>query len=154
VDGPFRRDREGHKVAERDQQAKSALLLQHFFEDVEPMLEPPSVNCEVTGTKLQVAVKFKPGSRAETGRIWWMYDRAPDGSAAYIRDLFPDDQWEDVEYHPAENAWTTEIDVRTDASHIDFFSNRRKTIAYRAVRHPTYISSPYTRVEPRGAGDE
>ena len=40
------------------------------------------------------------------------------------------------------------VDARR-ASHIDFYSNHRKTIRYRAESYPTYISSPYTRVAVR-----
>ncbi len=83
---------------------------------------------------------------AESGRIWWMYDRGPDGSAAYIRELFGDDQWKEMKYDTAKNAWTVEIDLEANASHIDFFSNHRKTIQYKSKDFPTYISSPYTRV--------
>ena len=136
----------GHPACEKNEQNKAAFLLQHFFEGVEPMLESPSVNYEVKGGKLLVAVKFKPGSRAESGRIWWMYDRGPDGSAAYIRDLFGDDKWKEMKYDAAKSVWTAEIDLEANASHIDFFSNHCKTIAYKSKDYPTYISSPYTRV--------
>jgi hypothetical protein len=93
-----------------------------------------------------VTVQFKPGSKAESGRIWWMYNRGPDGSHAYIRDLFPDDQWQDMKYDAGNKVWTAHIDIETEASHIDFFSNHRKTIQYKSKDYPTYISSPYTRV--------
>lgn len=110
------------------------------------MLESPSVDYKVKGKKLLVAVKFKPGSKAESGRIWWMYDRGPDGSAAYIRELLPDDQWKEMKYDARKNVWTVEIDLKANASHIDFISNHRKTIQYKSKDYPTYISSPYTRV--------
>ena len=83
---------------------------------------------------------------AESGRIWWMYDRGPDGSAAYIRELFGDDQWKEMEYDSGKSIWTVEIDLKSTASHIDFFSNHRKTIQYKSKDYPTYISSPYTRL--------
>ena len=136
----------GHPACEKDEQNKSAFLLRHFFEGLEPMLESPSVDCRVQGRKLLVAVKFKPGSKAESGRIWWMYDRGPDGSAAYIQELFPDDQWKEMKYDAGRNVWTVEIDLEANVSHIDFFSNHRKTIQYKSKNYPTYISSPYTRV--------
>jgi hypothetical protein len=136
----------GHPASEKNEQNKAAFLLQHFFGGMEPMLESPSVDYKVKGRKLLVAVKFKPGSKAESGRIWWMYDRGPDGSAAYIRELFPDDQWEEMKYDAGKNVWTVEIDLKANASHIDFFSNHRKTIQYKSKDYPTYISSPYTRV--------
>jgi len=136
----------GHPACEKHEQNKAAFLLQHFFEGPEEMLESPSVDYRVEGGKLLVSVKFKPGSKAESGRIWWMYDRGPDGSAAYIRELFPDDQWKEMKNDTGENTWTVEIDLEANASHIDFFSNHRKTIRYRSKDYPTYISSPYTRV--------
>jgi hypothetical protein len=75
-----------------------------------------------------------------------MYNRAPDGSIAYIRELFPDDQWKEMAYDADKNVWAVEIDLEANASHIDFFSNHRKTIRYKSRSYPTYISSPYTRV--------
>jgi hypothetical protein len=138
--------RKGHPAAEENEQNKAAFLLQHFFEDLEPMLESPSIDYDVKGGTLLVAVRFKPDSKAESGRLWWMYDRGPDGSAAYIRELFPDDQWQAMKCDARKNVWTAEIDLDASASHIDFFSNHRKTIRYKSKDYPTYISSPYTRV--------
>ncbi len=138
--------KKGHPASEKNEQNKAAFLLHHFFEGVEPMLEPPSVDHRVEGKRLLVAVKFKAGSKAESGRIWWMYDRGPDGSAAYIRELFPDDQWKEMKHDDRKKVWTVEIDLDANASHIDFFSNHRKTIKYKAKDYPTYISGPYTRV--------
>ena len=137
---------QGHPACEKDEQNKAAFLLQHFFEGLEPMLKSPSVDYKVKGGKLLVAMKFDPGSKAESGRIWWMYDRGPDGSDAYIRQLFGDDQWKDMICDPAKNVWAVEIELEANASHIDFFSNHRKTIQYKSKDYPTYISSPYTRV--------
>jgi len=136
----------GHPAAERDEQNKSAFLLEHFFDNVEPLLESPSVKSRLKGNRLSVAVTFKPGSKAESGRIWWMYNRGPDGSAAYINDMIPENQWKDMQFDADKNAWTVSIDLKLNASRIDFFSNHRKTITYRAKKYPTYISSPYTRV--------
>jgi len=138
--------REGHPASEKDAQNKAAFLLQHFFSGVDPMLESPSVDYQINGKKLLVAVQFKPSSQAESGRIWWMYNRGPDGSNAYIEELFPDEQWQDMTYDAAKKAWCAEIDLKTNASHIDLFSNHCKTVRYKSKDYPTYISSPYTRV--------
>ena len=138
--------KKGHPASEKNEQNKAAFLLQHFFGGLEPMLEPPSVDYKVNGKKLLIAVKFKPGSKAESGRIWWIYDRGPDGSAAYIRELFPDDQWKEMQYDAGKNVWAVEIDLKANTSHVDFFSNHRKTIRYKSKDYPTYISSPYTQV--------
>jgi len=137
----------GHPTSETNEQNKAAFLLQHFFPGVEPMLESPTIDYQVNGKRLRIAAKFKPGAKAESGRIWWMYNRGPDGSNAYIQELFPGDQWQDMDYDAAKMVWTAEIDLETDTSHIDFFSNHRKTIQYQSKDYPTYVSSPYTRVQ-------
>ena len=144
--------KKGHPAAEKDERNKSAFLLHHFFGGVEPMLEPPSVSCEVQGTRLSVTVKFKPGSGETSGRIWWMYDRGPDGSAAYISEMIPDDQWKDMTFDARKRTWTVEIELKQGASHIDLFSNHGKTLRYKSQNYRTYISSPYTRVVLNGPG--
>ncbi len=138
--------RRPHPAAEKDEQNKAAFLLQHFFPGLQRMLSAPSVATQRNGDTLRVTVRFPSESKAESGRIWWIYDRGPDGSAAYLRDLFPDDQGKDMEYKKEKNTWTTEIDLKPNASHIDFFCNHRKSIRYQSKTYPTYISSPYTRV--------
>ncbi len=139
--------REKHPAREKDEGNKTAFLLNHFFGGKDALLEPPTVTTSIKGKRLTVTVTFKPGSRAESGRIWWMYDRGPDGSAAYIRETFPADQWKDMKFDAGKNAWTAEIDLAADASRIDFFSNHRKTIRHGSEKHSSYLSSPYTRVE-------
>lgn len=136
-----------HPKAETDEKNKTAFLLHHFFSGKDPLLEPPAIKTRISRKKLLVAVQFASGSKAESGRIWWMYDRAPDGSNAYIRDLIPDDQWMDMKYNADTRTWNAEIQIKSDASHIDLFSNHRKTITCKSVRYPTYVSSPYTRIE-------
>lgn len=138
--------REGHPHAERGEQNKSAFLLQHFFEDAAAMLEPPAVKHEVVGDRLRVTVRFKPQSGAESGRIFWMFNRGPDGSAAYLREKIPDNNSAEMEFDKKASAWIAEIPIDSKASHLDFFSNHRKTITYRGKKYPTYLSSPYTRV--------
>ena len=107
------------------------------------MLEPPTLAYEISNGRLTVTVKFKPGSGEDSGRIWWMYDRGPDGSKAYLREKFPEDQWEDMQRDGDE--WTVEIELKDGASHIDLFSNHGKTLEYKGQKYRTYISSPYTR---------
>jgi len=141
--------KKGHPAGEKDEQNKSAFLMHHFFGG-EPMLDPPSVRHEVKGGVLSVSVRFKPGSGESSGRIWWMYDRGPDGSAAYIREMIPDDQWKDMKRDAAGKTWTAEIKLKTGASHIDFFSNHGKTVQCVGRKYRTYISSPYTRVAIKG----
>ncbi len=138
--------RERHPAREKDEENKTAFLLNHFFGGKDSFLEPPAVSTSIEGKRLSVTVTFKPDSRAESGRIWWMFDRGPDGSAAYITDTFPDEQWKDMKFDSDKNAWTAEIDLALGASRIDFFSNHRKTIRHGSEKHSSYLSSPYTRV--------
>ena len=138
--------REKHLAREKDEENKTAFLLNHFFGGKDSFLEPPSVKTSVKGKLLTVTVTFKPGSRAESGRIWWMYDRGPDGSAAYITETFPDDQWKDMNFDSEKNAWTAKIVLSANASRIDLFSNHRKTIRHGPEKYSSYLSSPYTRV--------
>ncbi|NQT88319.1 hypothetical protein HQ560_16250, partial [bacterium] len=142
--------KKGHPAMERDEQNKSAFLLRHFFEGVEPLLESPAVSYAVKGTKLLVTVQFKPGSGETSGRIFWMFDRGPDGSAAYINEMIPDDQWKDMKHDAQKKVWTVEIELKKGAAHIDFFSNHGKTVTYRSKDYRTYISSPYTRAPING----
>jgi len=139
----------GHPAGERGEQNKTAFLMRHFFGG-EPMLTAPSVSYEVKGGVLSVRVKFKDGSGETNGRIWWIYDRGPDGSAAYISEMIPDDQWKDMKYDAAGKAWGAEIKLKTGASHIDFFSNHGKSAQHGSRKYRTYISSPYTRVVIKG----
>lgn len=129
---------------------KTALLLGHFFEGVEPLLESPSSEHSVKDGRLTVSVKFKPDSGDESGRIWWMFDRAPDGTPQYLSELFPDDQSKDMT-RDDKGVWSVLIDLKPGATSVDFFSTYRKTIRYNSVDYPTSISSPYTRASLRGA---
>jgi hypothetical protein len=133
-----------HPNSETDEANKAAFLLQHFFNGIGKMLEPPMSSHQIRDNRLTVSVKFKSGSGEDSGRIWWMYDRGPDGSKAYLRDKFPDDQWKDMTRDG--DVWTAVIEMQDGASHIDFYSNHGKTLNYNGQRYRTYISSPYTRI--------
>jgi hypothetical protein len=134
-----------HAALENDN--LEAFILGHFFDDLEARLEPPSVNSEITDGKLIVNVCFEDGQKAESGRIWWLYDRGPEGSAAYLWKRIEDDHFLDMKFDADNNIWTAEIDLdKNVTSHIDFFSNHRKTISYKNKELKTYISCPYTRV--------
>ena len=137
--------RSEHPGREREEN-KAAFLLEHFFDDVEPLLEAPTVTSKVNGRLLSVRVNFKPESRAESGRIYWIFDRGSDGSAAYITELFPRDQWKEMTFDATENSWSVVIPLEDNVSRIDLFSNHRKTIQYRSRPYRSCISSPYTRV--------
>ena len=135
-----------HPKTERDQQNKSGFMLKHFFPDETKgdLLAPPQVKSELKGKTLKVRVSFAPDSAEESGRIWWIFDRAPDGSPNYISEMIPDEQT--MEMKRQGNQWTATIKLDPKAKRIDFFSNHRKTLRYKESPYRTYMSSPYTRV--------
>ena len=141
--------KKGHPEIEHDQQNKAALLLRHFFPDEfsETLLSSPTIETKVENDVLRVTVRFPPNAGEETGRIWWIYDRGPDGSPRYLKELIPDNNSKEMGREAKTGAWTTEIKIDPSATRIDVFSNHRKTMKYREFNYPTYISSPYTRVE-------
>lgn len=141
--------KKGHPDIEKDQQNKSALLLRHFFPDEvrEPLLTSPAIETELTRNILKVTVRFAPDSGEESGRIWWMNDRGPDGSPRYLKELIPDQNTKEMTWNSDSSVWTTEIKIDSNASRIDLFSNHRKTIKYRENEFRTYVSSPYTRLK-------
>lgn len=139
--------RHAHNARERDQQNKSAFLLEHFFEEVTPLLTAPAVEHQIEGKSMKIEVRFKADSGEESGRIWWIYNRPPDGSPKYLSELIPQENWADMEYDKQQGVWKASVDLDPDAARIDFFSNHRKTIHYQGRTYPTYISCPYTRVE-------
>ena len=139
-----------HPAAETNQANKSAFLISHFFDDAPDMQQTPAISWQRSGDRLEITVQSLANERSESGRIWWMYDRGIDGSAAYLRDKFPDDQWAEMDWDDAKKAWTAKIDLQTGISHIDFFTNHQKSITWKSVEYPTYISSPYTRVPLTG----
>ena len=139
----------GHPHSERDQQNKGAFLLRHFFPDKVKgkLLSPPVVKHATADGMLKVTVRFPAGSGEESGRIWWMFDRAPDGSPRYLSEMIPDDNSAEMIHDPKRGEWTVEIKPKPDASRIDFFSNHRKIIRHAGNAYATYLSCPYTRVE-------
>ena len=143
--------KKGHPKIERDQQNKTAFLLRHFFPDevTEPLLTPPAMETKITEDVLKVTVRFPPNSGEKSGRIWWMNDRGPDGSPRYLKELIPDQNTKEMTRDADRGVWTVEIQLDSKASRIDLFSNHRKVITYRGNSYPTFISSPYTRLELR-----
>ncbi len=135
-----------HPALETDEANLPAFLLQHFFEVEGRLLNPPKVTHKLTGNTLKVTVRFDSDNPAESGRIWWMFDRGTDGSAAYLHELFPDDQWLEMTAGKKMGIWKSEIPLTSSAKTIDFFSNHRKTISYKGEDYPSYLSSPYSRI--------
>lgn len=124
----------------------AAFLLNHFFDGVEPLLTPPTVKHEIADKVLKVAVRFPADSGDESGRIWWMFDRAPDGSPDYLGKLIPDENSAEMTRDAKRSVWSAEIQLDPNASRIDLFSNHRKTIRFHEKSYATYVSCPYTRV--------
>jgi hypothetical protein len=71
-----------HVATAKDEQNKDAFLWHHFFGG-EPLLQPPKSNYKISKDKLSVSVSFNQGPQPKSGRIWWIYDRAPAGSAPH-----------------------------------------------------------------------
>ena len=138
-----------HPNIEQDQQNKSALLLCHFFpgEVSEPLLISPAIETKLIKDTLEVTVRFAPDSGEESGRIWWMNDRGPDGSPRYLKEPIPHKNTKVMTKDSDSGVWAVEIKIDSNASRIDLFSNHRKTIRYRGNSYRTYVSSPYTRIE-------
>lgn len=145
--------KKGHPGLERDQQNKAAFLLRHFFPDQVSgeLLSTPTVEYELVDDKtvIEVVVRFPAGSGEESGRIWWMFDRAPDGSPEYLSKLIPDDNFVKMHHDHRRGVWVAEIELDQQANRIDFFCNHGKTIRHKAKEYRTYLSSPCTRVELR-----
>jgi len=131
-----------HVATAKDEQNRDAFLWNHFFGG-DSLLKPPTSSHKVDKDKLRVTVRFKEGSQPKSGRIWWIYDRAPAGSAPFLHVQIPEDQWVDMEQDPRTGSWTATIPLKDGASRIDFFSNH----GHMTNGYKQYLSSPYTRVE-------
>lgn len=146
--------KEGHPRLERDQQNKAAFLLRHFFPDElsGPLLEAPAIEHKIVDgnalehNALEITVRFPLGSEEESGRIWWIFDRAPDGSPEYLSEPISDDNWAEMIFDRGRGVWVAEIELKPGSNRIDFFSNHRKTLRYHGKPYATYLSCPYTRV--------
>jgi hypothetical protein len=127
---------------------RDAFLLRHFFpEQVDPLLPSPVVETRRVDDKLHITVQFPAGAKAESGRLFWMYDRAPDGSAAYLRERLPDENWKAMDSSAGGEMWEASISLEPGQGHIDFFSCHGKTIRFGGRSCFSAISSPYTRFE-------
>jgi len=130
-----------HVAAAKDNQNVEAFLWHHFFGG-DPLLKPPTSSHNVDKDKLSVSVRFDEGPQPTSGRIWWIYDRAPAGSAPFLHVQIPADQWMDMECDAKTGAWTAAIPLKDGFSRIDFFSNHGLEVN----GYKQYLSSPYTRV--------
>ena len=130
-----------HPAAETDVENLYALLVTHFFGG-DPMLEPPASSHRLIGDELHVTVTFNSGPQAESGRIFWIYDRHPGGSAPFLWNKIADEDWMDMTFDAEAGAWKAAIPLDPAASSIEFFSNHGLVVE----GWQTYLSSPYTRV--------
>jgi len=129
-----------HVATAIDEQNKEAFLWHHFIGG-DSLLKPPTSNHEVDMDKLNVSVSFNEGPQPVSGRIWWIYDRAPAGSEPFLQVQIPDDQWMDMGYDAETGAWTATIPLKDGFERIDFFSNHGLEVN----GYKQYLSSPYTR---------
>jgi len=135
-------DQTPHPMAETDDRNMEALFLKHFLGGDE-VLKPATTDYEIVGTQLNVRVKFTQGPQAESGRIWWMYDREIGGTMGYLWQRIPDNQWMDMTFDAAQGVWTAAIPLNQAARTIDFFSNH----GLKSHSRQTYLSSAYTRID-------
>lgn len=135
-------DQTPHVATTKDEQNREAFLWNHFFGG-DSLLSPPTSSHKVDKETVRVQVSFDGGPQPTSGRIWWIYDRAVAGSAPFLHEPIPDDQWMDMQRDPKTGSWTAAIPLQEGASRVDFFTNH----GHMANGYKQYLSSPYTRVE-------
>ena len=131
-------DRPGHLEAP-DDSVNAAFFAEQLF-GASRGLETPDIATTVNGASLDVTVTFPDGGVPEDSRIFWMYDRGPDGSSWYLYDLFPKDNWATMT--GAGNTWTASISLEFGRMSIDLVTTHTVTVGGRTIP----ISAPYTRV--------
>jgi hypothetical protein len=103
-------------------------------------LETPGVATAIKGGVLEVTVTFPDGGAPEDSRIFWMYDRGPDGSAWYLYDLIPEENW--AVMSGAGSTWIASIALEPGRTSIDLITTHTVTVGGNTIP----ISAPYTRV--------
>ena len=103
-------------------------------------LETPDITSVVNGAWLDVTVTFPGGGVPEDSRVFWMYDREPDGSSWYLYDLFPDDNW--AVMAGGGSTWSVSIPLEQGRTTIDLVTTHTVTVDGFTIP----ISAPYTRV--------
>ena len=109
-------------------------------------LETPEISAVVNGAELDVTVTFPEGGEPEESRVFWMYDREPDGSSWYLYDLFPAGNW--AEMVGSGSTWTASILLEPGRTAIDLVTTHTATVG----GYTLPISAPYTRVPLGGTG--
>ena len=106
-------------------------------------LETPEIATVIDGDMFEVTVTFPEGGVPEESKIFWMFDRGPDGSAWYLYDLFPEANW--AAMSGKGNVWTATIPLEAGRASIDLVTTHTVTVDGRVIP----ISAPYTRVPIR-----
>ena len=130
--------RPGHPEAP-DDNVDAAFFAEHLF-GVDGGLETPGIATTLSGDQLDVTVTFPDGGVPEDSRIFWMYDRGPDGSSWYLYDLFPEENWTTMT--GSGSIWTASIPLDSGHTSIDLITTHTVTVNGRIIP----ISAPYTRV--------
>lgn len=131
-------DREGHPAAPTND-VNPAFFAEQLF-GADGALETPEISTVVDGAVLDVTVTFPEGGVPEESRVFWMYDRGPDGSSWYLYDLFPEQNWADMT--GSGSTWTVSISLEPGHTSIDLITTHTATVD----GHTLPISAPYTRV--------
>ena len=131
-------DRPGHPEAP-DDSVNAAFFAEQLF-GVDGGLETPNIATVVNGANLDVTVTFPDGGVPEDSRIFWMYDRRPDGSSWYLYELFPAANWAIMT--GSGSSWTVTIPLEPGRTSIDLVTTHTTTVGANIIP----ISAPYTRV--------
>ena len=131
-------DRPGHPEAPGDS-VNAAFFAEQLF-GADRGLETPDIATTVNGATLDVTLTFPDGGVPEDSRIFWMYDRGPEGSSWYLYDLFPDDNWTTMT--GAGSTWAALIPLEPSRTSIDLVTTHTVTVGGNTIP----ISAPYTRV--------
>jgi hypothetical protein len=130
--------RDGHPQAP-DDNVNAAFFAEQLF-GADGGLETPDIDAVRNGSSLDVTVTFPDGGVPEDSRIFWMYDRGPDGSAWYLYDLFPEENWAIMT--GSGSTWTASIPIEPGHTSIDVITTHTVTVNGNTIP----ISSPYTRL--------
>jgi hypothetical protein len=131
-------DRPGHPEAPGDS-VNAAFFAEQLF-GADGGLETPDIATTVNGATLDVTVTFPDGGVPEDSRIFWMYDRRPDGSSWYLYDLLPEPNWTTMV--GSGSSWTGVISLEPGRTSIDLITTHTVTVGANTIP----ISAPYTRV--------
>lgn len=130
--------RPGHPEAP-DDTVDAAFFAEQLF-GADGGLEIPDIATVVVGDTLLVTVTFPDGGVPEDSRIFWMYEREPDGSSWYLYELFPEDNW--MTMAGDGSTVTASIPLEAGRTSIDLITTHTVTVDGNIIP----ISAPYTRV--------